>query len=352
MAKLQLNLNQGNNNQKIQEQNAQQNKIDIEQEERNAERMRKMEAEVRAHNKEKERKLNIYKRKALRTKIITTTLIILFMGSILGFGIYNTFFNKGIQMKDAVYAADAIQKASPINFPSAGVEGFLRENIDNILNGFIQQLPADKESMVYDTTSLYVTRVIPKTPTSCSSYFNMDILVKAKNSQDEEGNTIVGETTRDTYSFMLPVLYENNAYRVGGVPELVMRPTNNITSVSEAEYLKFNAGTEIDSTDASAARAQVETFLNNVYNTTSSVSTFYGGTVDEAEVIKRSAYGKEFVSVSDFRLYSEPNKEGYNAYVDYVIRIKSSGVTFLNRTYLLMESTGTNSNDWKVMRVL
>lgn len=315
-------------------------------EEEQAAKMREMEAEIQAHDLRKQNLLSEYQRKTRAAKAIIITVASLLTIALLVFGTYNTFFKKERSDEEIL---NLIMNTPLMDnlFPDAGVEGYLKQNINSILEGYISpNSNADIEKVSINIDSLYVTNITHRNYQRADVTFSTNITAKEKDTEDLDGNVVKGAEYSNKYNFMIPINYDYNlkAYVLAGKPEIVLKPIVGISTENQtSEFYTFDGIEELDANSTSSAKLFMDTFLRNLYNSNNDISS--------ASDIRREVLdisGKTFVAISDFHIYNGTNALGYNCYCDYSITTEG-GFTYNNRTYFLVERLDTNT--WKIKNI-
>ena len=315
-------------------------------EEEQAAKIREMEAEIQAHDLRKQNLLSEYQRKTRRAKTIITIVATLLAIALLVFGTYNTFFKKEKSDEEII---NLIMNTPLVDnlYPDGGVEGYLKQNITNILTGYITpDSNAGIESVSIDINSLYVTDIVHRDYQKSDVSFSVNIVSKEVDKEDIDGNVVRGESHSNQYNFMIPITYDygSRTYVLAGKPEIDLSPVVGVASEREtSNYYVFDNISELDGTLSDSARLFLDTFLRNLYNSNNDISS--------ASDVSRAALdvsGKTFVAITDFHIYNGTNALGHNSYCDYTIST-DGGFLYNNRTYFILDRL--DSNTWKIRGV-
>ena len=145
---------------------------DLEREE--AKKQREKEAQIQNSIAERQAKIEALHKKQATNKIIIISAASAIAAGLTFFGIYNTFFKKGITLEEDVapYVTDTI---STLSFPYAGLDNYLSDNCDTLFRNYAQINSNSVNQLVVDRTSCYVNRVRPITSNLAQVYFSVDI---------------------------------------------------------------------------------------------------------------------------------------------------------------------------------
>lgn len=304
-----------------------------------------LEEEIRQNDLRKETNLINITRKRQRTKRLTLAGVIVLSLALLGFGIYGTFFRQTMtdeDVRDVLYSTTLVNEL----YPDSAVEGYLRQNLDEIFTGYLNFSQGSGSKIEYVRAlpnTLYVTRVNKRSVELSNVQFEVMIEVKEQDSIDGEGITTPGKIDSKYYNFLVPVRYDTSTrlFSLAGKPELSVNPVKGIpVEVNVSEFLSFNGIDEMDAARVASAKEFVDTFLRTLYNSNSSISTFTDSN-RESFVID----GQTFVAITDFHIYTTDNPSGLNSFCDFTVST-DLGFTYNTRLYFKLENLSGGS--WKI----
>ena len=315
-----------------------------------AEKQRRLEAEVQERTFERDTKLNRYVKIQKRNKIIVTTLFIFFSLALLTFGTYNTFFKQPLTVGEVKTIA---QQTVPTNYDQSGIFGYLYNNMDILLSNYLAKGGEGVESYTIEKDTLRVVKVNPTSNTYAQVDFEIDIKVKAPDSEtkDKEGNKVkvTGETTYKTYKFSLILGRGQNPqegapknqkiYYCASKIRLISNDTDEILVSSLDPKLAFvdEFGEELDTIDANTSakiQNEVETIFMNLYSGRDVSLQFTPNKNFKSTTDK-------FKGITSFSMFEKPNAYGFNSYVEYSVETEQ-GLTYKNSAYLTIEQDGTS----------
>ena len=331
MPKIQLG---GNNNENTSEQQVIQNEDDATVLSHSPEVLAEMEKIVRSKNFAQENQLNNLQRKRRLTRRLTIALTTLAAIALLAFGVYGAFFRKVLStddIKNVIYDTPLVNEL----FPSSAVEGYLRQNINTILEGYITPANSSVESVIAEPNSLYVTRINKRNVEIANVQFVVTITTKEKDDLDSEGNTVIGKSTSGDYNFLVPIRYNTSAkmFSLAGKPELSVEPViNSPYEVEISPYFSYDNIPEANDVQSASAKNFIDTFLRTLYNSNSSIDLFTSQSRDAFHV-----EGQKFVTITDFHLYDGANHAGFNSFCDFTVQT-DTGFSYNTRLYFMLEN--------------
>lgn len=253
-------------------------------------------------------------------RVMTTGLILTFVGSMVVFGTYNTFLKPEKDSRQIASEVNTINMTTP--FPEAGVEAFIKQNLEDLYKDNIRKANDVQEvSIVKD--SVEITSVVKKTASIANVYFTASIKT------DRGANP---------HNFVLPVNYDYNggSYNPAGALQVTpVKPKNTVT-VSENPVLSFEGIDKIPDEKAKPVATFVENFLMMMYNENADISPYYKG----KEVLGDP--NTKFVRMVSFEYYKDKNQNHFNAIVEYVIMF-NEGAEYTVKSYLDIDPSGEKS---------
>ena len=294
-----------------------------------------LEQQIRDDDLKKEHNLQAIQRKRRRKNALMTALVVLLFLGLIGFGTYGTFFKKTMSRDDVIKIISETSLAKEL-FPGSDVEGYLRQNINGIFEGYLSV--AGNNSMEYARPlpdTLYVTRVNKRNERLANVQFAVAIKTKEVDTTDFDGNVIPGKETEEYYNFLVPIRFDTNArvFSLAGKPELSVTPVQGVPrEVEISEMLSFNGIEELDQNKTASAKEFIDTFLRTLYNSNSSIATFTNSP-RESFVIN----GQTFVAITDFHIYQADNLSGLNSFCDFTVQT-DAGFTYNTRLYFKLEN--------------
>ena len=299
-----------------------------------SQRMTEIAEEVQKREAIRNSKLLALERKKKKNKLIVKISLGVFATIFFLWGTFNTFFKHQLTPRDV----QEVINQTVNQFPTAGLEGYIRQNFDTWFNKGTSLKDGDVESLTPELDSLSIDATIPINSNVIRTYFSVDITVKHKDSKDSSGNVVTaGHSEKSRYTFYLPIEYysnynDQNQRTVSGyrpVEQLSLYTLNRIDTpeVKENDLLAFSG--ELESKDVmESAKIKVTKTLEDLFEGRDTSQDFLN-------YLTFNNYGAKFSSVNDFKMYQQPNKLGYNAKVTYTI-ITKDGFTYTTSTYLLV----------------
>ena len=219
-----------------------------------SQRMTEIAEEVQKREAIRNSKLLALERKKKKNKLIVKILLGVFTTIFFLWGTFNTFFKHQLTPRDV----QEVINQTVNQFPTAGLEGYIRQNFNAWFNKGTSLKDGDVESLTPELDSLSIDATIPINSNVIRTYFSVDIEVKHKDSKDSSGNVVTaGHTEKSRYTFYLPIEYysnynDQNQRTVSGyrpVEQLSLYTLNRIDTpeVKENELLAFSG--ELESKD-------------------------------------------------------------------------------------------------------
>lgn len=266
--------------------------------------------------------------KAYRTrKVAVFWTLIIGTGLLVLFGIFNTFFQEKYTDANAVNAFITTFNQTQSQQWDSGVQGFLQRNMKDLLQKYFKTSGTVKK---FEVNNISVEYNMPKGKELFMCFFSADVAA------------LGGETTR--VYFTLPVLALSDGFHVGGdllISEKKPYGGNGIDITDETpedkaqRYLWFD-DQKLDDKAGDAFESTARNFFTLGYNDPRhDVSDIYKG---EGQL----EFNGHFENIVDCKVYSEPNKLGFNAYVEYYITLPN-GVAIDNHAYMRIEQNSAGS---------
>lgn len=154
-----------------------------------AEKQRKLEAEIQQRNAERQAKIQALHKIQTRNKILIISFISILFIAMMTFGIYNVFIKKVIPEERIVELSD-IEIARKVNtYPSSEIEGYLSNNIQNLLAKYIK-MDDNIESVIADKNSVHIVKIQTISNTLAQIDFSVDVTVKEKDERVSDPEVI------------------------------------------------------------------------------------------------------------------------------------------------------------------
>ena len=240
-------------------------------------------------------------------------------------GVYNAFFKEPPSYSQIAVNVNRLNGFTP--FPEVGVLSYLNKNADTLFQKNATLRKGAREAKIAPG-SVNLTEVVEKDAFTANVYFSADV------------ETALG---RNTHNFFLSLGFDWNEGVYYPMSELQLSVNNYpvVTKVSESPYLTFK-DVERDVANEQSARTFVNNFFIMLFNEEADVSTFYSG---DRVIGDENA---RFERIEDFKLYTQRNRNGYNAVVTYYLAL-DEGVTYKVTNYLDLVNQGGH---WLVKSIL
>ena len=229
--------------------------------------------------------------------------------------LYQVFTFKEMSGPEIAYNANAYNGTT--NFPEYGVENFLKQNITDLM---ANQISTDNRDIPYSFDDISIDNIYKKSDNLADIYFYTTIKQ--------------GDASTKLY-FMMPLSWnqEKGTYKSAGEPILTnLESSSNNKEIGESDNLKFNDDAAIDTNTTQEQETFVDNFFKMFYSG-QDVSPFYKGAP-----IKQDK-NQKYIGISNFRMYSEPCKAGYNAYAEVTVELPG-GIQYKTKKYMLIKSEG------------
>lgn len=152
-------------------------KDDLDREE--AKKQREKEAEIQNYISERQMKLEALHRQQTKNKIILIAVVSVIATGLTFFGVYNTFFKKGLTMENDVNPA--INGAiSGLSFPSEGLDNYIRDNCESMFNKYFNINNNQVDHVYVDKNSCNIRKVNAYSATMAQVWFSVDVTTVEK----------------------------------------------------------------------------------------------------------------------------------------------------------------------------
>lgn len=146
-----------------------------------AKKQRELEAEIQQSIHERQQKIIALHKKQTTNKIIIGVITAIIVIALLIFGTYNTFFKQGLKIDDV--NNQIIQYTDSFNFPSEGLDNYVRDNSQEFFNKYATISEDQYEYAKIDKNSVNIMKVIKMSQTLALVYFSADVEVKNLDTQ-------------------------------------------------------------------------------------------------------------------------------------------------------------------------
>ena len=315
--------------------------VRIEEEKRQAEKLRELEKDINRRNIEQQEKRAKFIKKRKRNRIIVILFTVLSLLSILGIGTYNAL-NRKAELDNStlsqIYEFVELNVMKDTPFKDSGVEGYLKATCPKIINNYIT-FEKEVEYVSIDDGSLYVIKIEKKDQKFADVWFSADVITKYADTKKDD-KVVIGETTYQRYNFRLPLYYDynnTNTYSLAGDLELLSYvPLNENTEIVANTYNSFEGLPIVDEATLESARYFLqESFFKPLYNNKTGINQIF---LSNKEL---RVDGLTFINIESFNLYSGYNGNGSNAECVYILKLPD-GTLLKNKTYFTLEQQGTS----------
>ena len=301
----------------------------------------------------------VLKQKRNRMIVLAVAGVVIF--ALLLFGTWNTFFKKQLDINDVAGVVAQYRSSLP-DYSYAGLEGFIRTNFDKWYNDQLMLDEKTNRSFEYIRSDLSTLAIDEVRHDSNSAlfvrvYFSVDIESKLVDKKGEEGEIIIGETTRTRTRFYIPIEYHYNknaagqaltvGYAAAGRLSLYMLEKTDQTDYVESDWFKFDEEQRYENNDGD--------YTSAVIRVEKSLKDLYDGVADNTQYNSLRTFVNEnnvkFISINSFAFYKAPNAMNLNAYVTYIIETED-GFQYLNSNYLLLEAVGEGQTKTWVIKTI
>lgn len=258
-------------------------------------------------------------------KFFITSLIYGFILALLGMNIYNNFFKDRMSNAQMAQIVNAANKTT--NFPTEGVEGYLKRTVNTLAKDSMKLDEGVKEAYL-NTASIQVLYVSKKSDTLANVYFKA---------------TIKSSVKENWHTFMIPLYYNPDtlSYAPAGKIQVTSSFSEPIEEI-ENKILSFKELPAADKSEIESANVFMKNFFTLVYNQKGDYHQLYTGTDNLGD------NNATFVDITALELYAETNQAGFNGKITYRLKF-AEGVTYTTTSYILLEKSG---NTWVLKMII
>lgn len=258
-------------------------------------------------------------------KFFITSLIYGFILALLGMNIYNNFFKDRMSNAQMAQIVNAANKTT--NFPTEGIEGYLKRTVNTLAKDSIKLDEGVKEAYL-NTASIQVLYVSKKSDTLANVYFKA---------------TIKSSVKENWHTFMIPLYYNPDtlSYAPAGKIQVTSSFSEPIEEI-ENKILSFKELPAADKSEIESANVFMKNFFTLVYNQKGDYHQLYTGTDNLGD------NNATFVDITALELYAETNQAGFNGKITYRLKF-AEGVTYTTTSYILLEKSG---NTWVLKMII
>lgn len=258
-------------------------------------------------------------------KFFITSLIYGFILALLGMNIYNNFFKDRMSNAQMAQIVNAANKTT--NFPTEGVEGYLKRTVNTLAKDSMKLDEGVKEAYL-NTASIQVLYVSKKSDTLANVYFKA---------------TIKSSVKENWHTFMIPLYYNPDtlSYAPAGKIQVTSSFSEPIEEI-ENKILSFKELPVADKSEIESANVFMKNFFTLVYNQKGDYHQLYTGTDNLGD------NNATFVDITALELYAETNQAGFNGKITYRLKF-AEGVTYTTTSYILLEKSG---NTWVLKMII
>lgn len=263
--------------------------------------------------------------KQLRTKRnVLFGAIVTFLAVTTLLGVYKTFFSHQMTPQEVAYYANYYNGKT--NFPMEGVQGFLQTNVPSAM---IEDLTASKNVGEIIIKDLEVSLVWPKSDTVANVYFYMTV---GTNSGETRVNcqTCVGwDANGWKYTLLDPVNITP------------MRSVDRDPNIGENPYSSFDGISDVSEELNLSAQTFVDNMLDLFYEG-KDISPYYTGP-------EMNVGNLQYNGMSDFKLYSQANGDGYNAVAEISLALQGTDLSYTTNKYFNIQQ---KDGGWVISRMM
>lgn len=258
-------------------------------------------------------------------KFFITSLIYGFILALLGMNIYNNFFKDRMSNAQMAQIVNAANKTT--NFPTDGIEGYLKRTVNTLAKDSMKLDEGVKEAYL-NTASIQVLYVSKKSDTLANVYFKA---------------TIKSSVKENWHTFMIPLYYNPDtlSYAPAGKIQVTSSFSEPIEEI-ENKILSFKELPAADKSELESANVFMKNFFTLVYNQKGDYHQLYTGTDNLGD------NNATFVDITALELYAETNQAGFNGKITYRLKF-AEGVTYTTTSYILLEKSG---NTWVLKMII
>lgn len=258
-------------------------------------------------------------------KFFITSLIYGFILALLGMNIYNNFFKDRMSNAQMAQIVNASNKTT--NFPTDGIEGYLKRTVNTLAKDSMKLDEGVKEAYL-NTPSIQVLYVSKKSDTLANVYFKA---------------TIKSTVKENWHTFMIPLYYNPDtlSYAPAGKIQVTSSFSEPLEEI-ENKVLSFKELPAADKSEIESANVFMKNFFTLVYNQKGDYHQLYTGTDNLGD------NNATFVDITALELYAETNQAGFNGKITYRLKF-AEGVTYTTTSYILLEKSG---NTWVLKMII
>ena len=264
-----------------------------------------------------------YQNLILKKNILYASMLV-FVVSIVLFGMYKTFFQRNYTGQEIAALANAYNKKT--NFPESVVQGYLESNINILLK---DKLNLRQDINEVEIQKPVVTRINAKNDNLANIYFYT--IIKA-NTGDVKVNCV------------LPLYWDSKTQECEPAGQIMITPNKSSasnTNERENELLSFKDIQKDTDENINSSKTFVDNFFTMLY-AGQDVSPYYKGRTEiESSDLK-------YDGITEYVLYQKTNKNGYNATCKINL-IMPNGISYTTQKYLTIERSGES---WIVSAIL
>lgn len=281
--------------------------------------------DIEISEKEIEESKKKYRKIMLKKSVLygLTLLMILF---IVAFGMYKTFFKHEFTGEEIAILSNYYNNQT--NFPKDGVQGFLTTNIEKI---FGEKLSYDSSIDKCIVSNPIVTRINPKSDDIANVYFT---------------TTITSNIDMINVNCVLPISWDSKESKYYASGEVIFTPnetSNSNSDIKENPLLSFKDLQKDTDENIESAKIFVNNFFTMLYSG-QDISPYYKSDVK----LDVKAGDFDYGEINEFELYTETNKNGYNAKAKIKLTMPN-GVSYITDKYMIVEKS---NESWMIKAIL
>lgn len=265
-----------------------------------------------------------YQEYRARKRIVFISLLV-GLGALIVFGLYNTFLREEMTPTQAAVATNTYNGQMQNQKWDSGIQSYLNANVYVLLESKFVTSTAVKEFQVSD---VYIERNQPVSDTMFLTFFDCTITV---NGNSERLFCYIFITT------------ENNNMQAASDVTITARES----FTSQAEKTKKNAIIDFDEKDiddnlSKSFQTVLDNFLTLGYNMHQDTSNIYKGSAP-------LSWHGEYQRINECHVYKNANELGFNAKATYVVE-EENGFTYTNTCYLTVEKQ--DKDTWIIKQIM
>lgn len=293
--------------------------------ENNSEESEEFEDESQRNHELYQKELHSKYRMLKIKKFLITSFIYGAILALLGMNIYNNFFKDRMSNAQMAQIVNAANKTT--NFPTDGVEGYLKRTVNTLAKDSMKLDEGVKEAYL-NTPSIQVLYVSKKSDTLANVYFKA---------------TIKSTVKENWHTFMIPLYYNPDtlSYAPAGKIQVTSSFSEPLEEI-ENKVLSFKELQAADKSEIESANVFMKNFFTLVYNQKGDYHQLYTGTDNLGD------NNATFVDITALELYAGTNQAGFNGKITYRLKF-AEGVTYTTTSYILLEKSG---NTWVLKMII